>query len=123
MAMPMSRMLRLLLREALVPLFCAIIALSGVVQARAQGGKLANPAAMIHLAGCGPSLANPGDVPSPNHDCSDCSLPTPAGTNDWRLSLALRFLERAAPLPGVGAVTSGEISTAIPWSRGPPGAA
>ncbi len=123
--MPVLRVFRLLCREALVPLFCAIIALSGIAQARASGVKLADPAAMAQLFNCGKTLPDaslPGsdDGTPPDHDCADCCLPTPVAAQVWRIALPFRLVANAALPPATGTVDSGRITTEIPWSRGPP---
>lgn len=119
--MRISTSRRPFLREIVIPLLCAVMALWGIAQARAQAGKLADPA---HVAGfmlCTPaSTAGSGGEPAPDHDCGNCCLPNPVSPVEHRFAEPLRLALVLARAPGIEKIASGRIATDLPWSRGPP---
>lgn len=118
--MRIFRFSRALLGDLLVPALCALIALSGVAQARAHGGKVFAAETSGHFTLCTQTNAAGGDEPAPDHDCSDCCLPRLVAILDHRPALPLHFLQQAAAEPEIAARVSDRGATHLPWSRGPP---
>lgn len=111
------------LREIVIPLLCAVMALWGIAQARAQAGKLADPAHVAAFMLCTPASTTGGGEPAPDHDCGNCCLPNTVSPVEHRFAGPLRLASVLARTPGVERITSGQIGTDLPWSRGPPGRA
>jgi hypothetical protein len=121
---------RTLLRETLLPLLCAFIALSGVLEARVLAQRaLAGPdnALTLCIAGQQPigidEQGDAGQNPAAAHDCATCCLPAP-------LALTPRLATILPPhAPVDRQAERGNVSFAhaephiLPWSRGPPGRA
>lgn len=108
------------LREIVIPLLCAVMALWGIAQTRAEAGKLADPA---HVAGfmlCTPASTTGSGDPAPDHDCGDCCLPNPVSPVEHRFAAPLRHAAAFTRAPGIATIASGRIATRLPWSRGPP---
>lgn len=118
MRFSMSR--RSFLRETIIPLLCAVMALWGIAQARAQAGKLADPAHVAAFMLCTPASATGGGDPAPDHDCGNCCLPNTASLVEHRFPGPLRLTVVLAAAPGIQKIASGRIATDLPWSRGPP---
>ncbi len=115
-----ARLRHPLLREIIIALLCAIMALWGIAQARAQGGKIADPTNQTAFMLCTPqSLSGDSEAPA-NHDCGDCCLPNPVAVPRYRAPLALRYHRIVAVEPQTGAPVPQRSATLLPWSRGPP---
>lgn len=114
---------RALLREAIVPLLCALMALWGIAQARTQASFVADPAHLTHLALC-TTTPSSGTDDAPEHDCGACCLPGAGGVTGLpqaHPALQPRLLATLLPHGRDTAVHPRAI--VLPWSRGPPGLA
>lgn len=109
-----------LLREIVIPLLCAIMALWGIAQARAQGGKIADPAHQTAFMLCTPQSSTGDGEPPPDHDCGDCCLPNPVFTGGYRAPFALRYQRIVAVEPQARPLAPRRLTALLPWSRGPP---
>lgn len=118
--MRISTARRPFLREIIIPLLCAIMALWGIAQARAQAGKLADPAHVAAFMLCTPASTTGGGDPAPDHDCGSCCLPNTVSPGEHRFAEPLRLTAVRTRTPGIGKIASGRIATDLPWSRGPP---
>lgn len=110
---------RSFLSEIVIPFLCAIMALWGIAQARAQAGKLGDPAPVAAFMLCTPGNASGGD-PAPDHDCGNCSLPNPASPIEVRFARVLRVAAVAVLAPAIETGGAGRNALLLPWSRGPP---
>jgi len=118
--MRISTSRRLFLREIVIPLLCAVMALWGIAQARAGASKLADPAHAAAFLLCTPMSATGGSDAPPDHDCGNCCLPNTVSPTEHRVALPLRLAVVLAQAPGIATIASGRILTDLPWSRGPP---
>lgn len=108
-----------LLRIILIPLVCALFALSGVASSRANGTRLADPDRLAKLALCLPS-GLPTDEAPHDHDCDACSLATPAAlVPPPPFPLAAPAVESTPDLRERSARRTSD-DYLLPWSRGPP---
>jgi hypothetical protein len=115
-----ARLRHPLLREVVIPFLCAIMALWGIAQARAQGSKIADPAHAVAFMLCTPqSTTGEGDAP-PNHDCGDCCLPNPVAASGYRAPFPLRYQRIVAVEPETRLLRTQRLAMLLPWSRGPP---
>lgn len=105
----------------MVPLVCALFALSGIASARAGGARLAAPEGLVKIALCLPS-GQPADSPQHDHDCDSCCLVVPVALVPPQAFalLAPAIAGALAPNGEVLPVYSGP--RLLPWSRGPPAA-
>ncbi len=108
-----------LLRIILIPLVCALFALSGVASSRANGTRLADPDRLAKLALCLPS-GLPTDEAPHDHDCGDCCLVVPVALAPPQpvVLAAPAVTGRADPRERSARRTSDDYL--LPWSRGPP---
>lgn len=116
--MRVSTIKALFLRDLIVPLLCAMMALSSVASARAVGGKALQTSGSAHFELCLPSGSGEGDTTS--HDCDACCLPMSIGLG----RLPQPAFSQAAVLENLR-ITSSVLEAArpspnLPWSRGPP---
>lgn len=110
-----------LLRVILIPLVCALFALSGVAASRANAARLADPDRLATIALCLPS-GQPTDEAPHDHDCDACCLVVPVAlTPPLPDPLDAPLLDRALRV-SVWIVPPAGGSRMLPWSRGPPGA-
>lgn len=118
--MRIIRLRHSLLREIIIPLLCAIMALGGIAQARAQGDKIADPAYQTAFMLCNPQSTTGDSEPLPDHDCGDCCLPGPAAAPPYRSPFALRYARIVTVEPQSVLLAPRHIAALLPWSRGPP---
>lgn len=105
---------RSVLREAIVALLCALMLLSGLVQARALAAKASGT---HEFALCLPEGGTNGQN---DHDCSDCRL-TPVGTLPLPQALAEARIPHSLALWRAFVTFSFEASSFLrPYLRGPP---
>lgn len=121
--MRIFRVSRALLRDLLVPLLCALIALSGIAQARAHGNKTNAAGTAGYFVLCTQTNAAGGDEPAPDHDYSDCCLPRLTAIPGAQPVLSFQMRVGVVAVPETAPRVSSPVATGVPWSRGPPGAA
>lgn len=118
--MRISGLTRALLRDLLVPLLCALIALSGIAQARTQGSRTFVSDAAVQFTVCAYGNAAEDDTPSPGHDCSDCCLSRLVAIPAPRTAVPFHVIPVAAVKHETAPRILGGIATYLPWPRGPP---
>ncbi|HRE20407.1 MAG TPA: hypothetical protein PKW21_05170 [Rhabdaerophilum sp.] len=111
-----------LLRIILIPLACALFALSGIAASRAGAARLADPDGLAKVALCLPS-GLPTDRSPHDHDCDACCLVVPVAlVPPQPVPVAVPAIE-CAVLLREGTVPRVAGNHLLPWSRGPPATA
>lgn len=108
-----------LFRESLAALICALVLLSGVVQARAGTEFAAKSGFVSTLALC-QQKGLAGDAPNPDSECDHCRMPVPLAFAQVVPScIEARFaLGTELPAPVVAGLVF--TRTILPEARGPP---
>lgn len=118
--MASPKLTRSALRDLLVPLFCALLALWGIAQARMEGTKRADPAHAAHVQLCLPQGQAGGDAPETDHACGDCCLSGASPVLDTRIALPLAHPGASHRPSAASERADGASGIILPWSRGPP---
>lgn len=110
-----------MLRIILIPLVCALFALSGIAASQANAARFSDPDRIAKIALCLPS-GLPDDGAPRDHDCDSCCLVVPVAlTPPVSLLLEMPAIEKILRPDARQAppVAEGRL---LPWSRGPPDA-
>lgn len=109
-----------LLRDLIVPLLCAVLALGGLVSARANGSKTLLAPGGSHLELCLPSGNSGSGDDVAHHDCDACCLPMPTGLSrtPYPAIMEAALLEQLRIKSS--RAQSARANPNLPWSRGPP---
>ncbi|OYU48897.1 MAG: hypothetical protein CFE31_10750 [Rhizobiales bacterium PAR1] len=109
-----------LLRDLIVPLLCAVLALGGLASVRASGSKTLLALGGSHFELCLPSGDSGSGDDVTHHDCDACCLPMPTGLGrppepvsvQATLGVQIHFPSHLGQQE--------HPSFNLPWSRGPP---
>ena len=118
--MRVSSLKALFLRDVIVPLLCAVLALGSLASARTIGSKSVLALTGSHIELCLPSDSKGGERDLATHNCDACCLPVSTGLGPLpnltllpvtlidQLRIVASYAPNALPNPY------------LPWSRGPP---